>query len=185
VFVPGRRLAVALGVVGMLAGAVGCGGGSTPRTLPPLSTTPAANATTPPATTEKADLHAATAVVREYYSAINRLSRRMDARALSALSLPSCSCRAFVRDVRRTAAKNQRYFGHIKVVGLAATADSARQVQVFVTYDSSRGGTKADDGQILFIGRAHKGTKQNFVLQSVGTHWLIASIQLIKPGTPT
>ena len=186
VFVGGRRLAVACAVTGMLIAGAGCGGsGSGPRTLPPLTTAPAAGTTTSPTgDAAKAELHDATAVVREYFAVINRLSRRMDAGALAALSSPSCKCRAFVRDVRVTAGKHEHYFGRIHLVGLTAAADGPDQAEVLATYDSGAGGTAADDGHVLFRGQPHKNTVQNFVLRKVSDRWLIIAINLIKKGAP-
>lgn len=185
VFVAVRRLGLVLGVLGVLAAAVACGGGGAPpRSLPPItSTTPAAVSTHAPAHTRAADLAAATAVVRRYYAEINGLSSAMDSSAIARLSTRSCTCRRFVRAIDENAAAGQRYFGKIRVIALTAALDTATVAEVLATYNSTAGGTRAADGSVLYKGKPHHGTIENFTLRMTNHGWLIDDIKLIHRGT--
>src|SRR3954447_704771 len=168
VFVAERRQGLGIGlvavvVVACLAVLTGCSsGGSAPRTLPPLSTTPAAVTSTAPPTSKAAELAAVKAVVRRYYTLINQLQQSMNADAIAELSTPQCPCRSFVAAIRKTASQGQRYFGHIKIISLSADKDGPDYAEALATYDSSAGGTETRAGRIVYRGRPHHGTIENF-----------------------
>jgi hypothetical protein len=158
------------------------GGGSTPRTLPSLSSTPAAVTSPAPPTSKAAELAAVKAVVRRYYMLINQLQRSMNADAIAELSTPQCPCRSFVSAIRSTASRGQRFFGHIEIVGLSADTDGPDYAEVLATYDSSAGGTETGAGKIVYRGRPHHGTVENFLLQKQHGVWLIVSITVVQKG---
>ena len=190
-FVADRRRGLRIGLVagGMAAclalSACSGDGGSAPRTLPPLSTTPAAVTSTAPPTTRAAELAAVKAVVRRYYQLINGLHLSMNADAIAALSTRDCACRSFVAAIRNTASQGQRYFGHIHVVGLTADMDGPNYAEVLATYDSSAGGTVTNTGRVVYRGTPHHGTVENFLLTKRGGSWLISAITVIHRGEPS
>jgi hypothetical protein len=184
VFVGVRRLGLALGLLGVLATAVGCGGGgSRPRPLPPLTaTTPAAVTTQAPAHSRAADLAAATAVVRSYFAAKNQLSRGMNESTLASLSTSRCPCRSLLRDVRRVRSNSQTYFGRATLTNVTPTRDGPASIEVLVTYNSTAGGTRTSDGRVLYKGPAHHLVKQVFYLALLRGRWLIDNIVLLDAG---
>ena len=181
-FVADRHCRVA---IGLLTGAMvaclgvlsGCSsGGSAPRTLPPLSTTPAAVTSTAP-TSKAAELAAVKAVVRRYYSLINELHRSMDAEKLGSLMTPSCSCREQVDAIRQAASKGQRYIDTVRLVSLTPAIETPTQADVLVQYNALRGGLVSASGRTITSTRPQEGLKRFFVLQLIGDQWLIAGIR--------
>src|SRR3954470_12684800 len=109
VFVADRRQGLGIGlvavvVVACLAVLTACSGGaSAPRTLPPLSATPAAVTSTAPPTSKAAELAAVKAVVRRYYQLLNSPTPIANADALAALMTAECSCRRVSDSIRKMA----------------------------------------------------------------------------------
>jgi hypothetical protein len=182
VFVGVRRLAVATGVA-LLLGVTSCSSSSDqPRQLPPLSTTPVSTTSPAAVPDKKAALAEAEAVVREYFRAKNNLDRDVRAIQLANLVTPDCSCQELVRSARRLAHKGQHYFGAAHITGIHAVADSATNAEVVVTYDSTAGGTRDEDGRVIYRGSAHRGVTQNFYLRWDDSHWRIFNILLVDAG---
>src|SRR3954447_8253720 len=117
VFVAERRQGLGTGpvavvVVACLAVLTGCSsGGSAARTLPPLSTTPAAVTSTAPPTSRAAELSAIKAVVRRYYQLLNSPTTLANADALAALMAPNCKCREVAQSTREVATSGRHYYG--------------------------------------------------------------------------
>jgi hypothetical protein len=181
VFVGGRRRRVAIiAALAFAAGLSGCSGSSdSPTTLPPLSTTPAATQSTAPAANPKAE---AVAVVKQYFRLLNNLDHDMNARAFEGITAPDCPCRAFARDIRKTAAKGQHYFGQVHLTSTTPVVDSSQQIEVLTAYNSTRGGTADNAGRVLFRGPRRRGVTELFFVRRVGGAWLIARINIIHKG---
>lgn len=183
VFVAGRRIGVALGLAGVLTLSAACGGAKDePAHLPPISVTPASSASSSPAYDEQADLHAATAVVREYFRLKNGLTHGATPAQLAAVITPTCSCQELVQAARQLQQKNRYYFGRATIRNLTPSIDDRDHVEVLVTYDSSAGGTKADDGEVIYRGQAHHGVEQLFLVERVNENWAVADIKLLSDG---
>jgi hypothetical protein len=157
-------------------------GGSGPRTLPPLSITPAAVTSTAPPTSKAAELAAVKAVVRRYYQLLNAPTTVANADALAALMAADCSCRAASNATRRAAVAGESYFGKNRLRSLVANLDGAGQADVLVTYDYSAGGRKGSTGTVLSRSKAHRGATVDIGLTKVGSRWLMATILEIRPG---
>jgi hypothetical protein len=169
---------VAVVAAGLLASLSGCsGGGSAPRTLPPLSTTPAAETTSSPPTSKAAELAAVKAVVRRYYALINDLHDRMDPAPLAQLMTASCTCRQQLEAVRSAARKGQHYIDTVRLVSLTAALETRSQADVLVQYRALRGGLVTADGRPVTSTKPRAGIKRFFVLQKIGGTWLIAEIR--------
>jgi hypothetical protein len=165
-----------------------CGGSSSaPKSLPTLPTAtdpaPASASPTPTATSKKAELAAAKAVVARYYSLLNNLSKAMNADGFASIMTADCTCRAFVRDIRVTAAKHQHYFGVDHVNALKAVDAGPSAVQVLVRYSSAGGGIKTDSGSIVHRGHATHDATLNFQVKELAGRWLIYRIDLLSKGT--
>lgn len=167
-----------------LAGLTGCSGsGDRPQTLPPLSTTPAATSSPEPtATGKKAELAAATAVVRHYFQLLNGLSTNMNPAPFSALESANCPCRKFLKSLRDVAARGQHYFGHASLTSVTPAADSARLVEVLASYDSTRGGIKDADGRIVTSSAARRDVTALFYVEQHHGRWLVDRIVTVKAG---
>ncbi|MBV9293307.1 MAG: hypothetical protein JO222_12715 [Frankiales bacterium] len=175
-FVGLRRMVGALGLAALLAACPACSGsGSTPQTLPPVSgsPTPSASAT---ATSRQAELAAAEAVVRQYFSLVNRLRVRMNAAAIGRLMTPDCRCREQVAAIRDAARRGEHYVDHASSVTLTPAFQDQRAVQVLVSYNASVGGLVDSHGRRVTTSRPRRGVKRLFSLRLVSDHWLIASI---------
>lgn len=180
VFLLGRRVALACAALVAALVVAGCGGGgSKPVSLPSISPsdspTPTATIADPAA--------AAAAVVRRYLAVKSSLESNMDPQRLAVLETDDCSCRKFLESIRSTAADGNRYFGATKIRALTPTPDSLTKVEVLVLYDTTAGGTKTADGRVIYKGRPRKGVEALFTVTLVASHWLIADIANIKPGT--
>jgi hypothetical protein len=166
----------------MAALAAGCSSsGSSPTTLPQISTTPTNSASQAPTTDPKA---AAVAVVRQYFDAKNSAVADMDPTPLARIETSGCSCRRFLRSIRATARKKQTYFGTSRVRSLNLTASTMAKANVLAVYDTSRGGSKDAEGRILFIGPARRNVTALFTVVLVDRDWLIEDIANISPGRP-
>jgi hypothetical protein len=166
----------------MAFGAVACSGSSdSPRTLPPISTTPAPTQTTAPPQSPKA---AAVAVVREYFRLLNHLESDVTAQDFAALETAGCPCRKFLRSLQQISVQNQHYFGHATVVAATPVSDSPTSVQVLTSYDSTVGGIKDDSGHIVSSQPGRRGVTENFYLRKAQGRWLISNIVLVRRGSP-
>ena len=180
VFVGGRRLGLAVLAALISLGAVGCSGGSdSPQSLPPISTTPAPSQSSAAPQSPKA---AAVAVVREYFRLINNLEHDMNADAFIAITTPDCPCRAFARDIRKTAGKGQHFFGHIHVTNTTPAVDSPRQVEVLASYNSGHGGTADAEGHVLFRGPRRTGVTERFYVRLASGKWRVSQIDIVRKG---
>jgi len=185
VFVAGRRRGLGIGLLaaGIVLLSACSSSGSTPRTLPRLSTTPAAATSAAPPTSKAAELAAVKAVVRRYYALLNAPTTVANANALAALMTKDCTCRRVARSIRRLATAHRSYFGHSTVVTLRPSIDSQSNADVYVQYDYTRGGYRDDGGHILHIEPGHVGVKVDFRLVGNGSGWLIAQVDLITSGS--
>jgi hypothetical protein len=185
VFVGGRRLVLGSCLAALLAGAAGCSGsGSGPRSLPPLSTTPAARATTPPAVSEKAELQQATAVVREYFRLLNTRTSTRTERALSLLMTSDCTCQRVVKSIGEVLRKNQHYYGRNRVVSVTPALDGAQDADALVEYDYTDSGIKDSRGQVVTNTAGRRGTLLSFQLTRRGDKWLIRQVITVRKGRP-
>src|SRR5206468_12333734 len=125
------------------------------RTLPALSTTPAAQASSAAPTSKAADLAAVKAVVREYYRLLNGPTTVNSARKLTLLMVHGCTCLRVARSIRDAARKGQRYFGSAEVKNLVANLDGVGAADVLVQYDYSRSGLETASGTTLHVVPAH------------------------------
>lgn len=161
--------------------AVGCSSDpGHPRTLPNLTASP-----TPSPTPTVSDLAAAADVVRRYYALLNAETTLANANALAELMTSSCKCQEVAESTRRTAARNQHYFGKIRVTSMVPTLDGDAAADVLVHYDYTRSGVADSDGHVVRSspGRAQVGV--DFRLVHVKTKWLIAQIDAVSPGQTT
>jgi hypothetical protein len=178
VFVGGRRIAGLAVVIAM--GSAGCSGSSNaPRTLPPLSTTPAAIASTAPPENPKA---AAVAVVREYFLAKNMAVAEMDPTPLAAIETRTCPCRKFLDSIRQTAREGQTYFGRSHMRSAAVSGSASETVQVLATYDTTSGGTRDGSGEVVYRGPARVGVTAIFTVRRVRGRWLVSDIVNVRRG---
>jgi hypothetical protein len=183
VFVADRRRELRAGLAA--GGAAAClallaacgGGGSAPRTLPRLSTTPAAVTSTAPLAGKAAELAAVKAVVRRYYALLNALHKRMDPAPFAALMTSHCVCRAQVNAIREARDRNQHYIDTVRLVSLTAAMETDSRADVLVQYDARRGGLVDAAGRDVTSTRASAGVKRFFILEKTDGHWLIAEIR--------
>ena len=181
VFVEGRRLGLGTMAAVLALGLAGCGGGSDkPRSLPPLSTPTSTTPSTSPSQNPKA---AAMDAVRAYFHARNQLATDVEAVALQAVTTTDCACRALVRSARKLASEHRHYFGRAVITQMLPSTASATQVQLLVRYDSTAGGVRDDQGQVVSRDPAHHGVKQLFLVKLTAGKWRVAGIVLIKSGT--
>jgi hypothetical protein len=180
VFVGGRRLGLVPIAVALALGLASCGGSSdSPRSLPPLSTTPTTTQSTQPTQAPKAE---AVAVVREYFHAKNAAVASMNESLLDPLLTSGCPCRKFLRSIRHTRQAGNRYFGSSRMKAATPTVDSASSIEVLASYDTTRGGTKDSSGRVLFSGPARRNLTALFNVRLTGNAWLIADIVTLKSG---
>jgi hypothetical protein len=188
VFVADRRRELRAGLAA--GGAAAClallaacgGGGSAPRTLPRLSSTPAAVTSTAPLAGKAAELAAVKAVVRRYYALLNAPTTVANADALASLMTRECSCRAAASATRQAAVAGETYFGKNQLRSVVANLDGARQADVLVTYDYSAGGRRGSTGTVMSHSQAHRGATVDIRLTKLGDRWLMATILEIRPG---
>jgi hypothetical protein len=182
VFVGGRRLVLVPLAVVFALGLTGCSGSSdSPTTLPPISTTPAASQSTAPATDAKA---AALAVVKEYFRLLNNLENDMAVASFARLESASCSCRKLLTSLREARRRSQHYFGMAQVRSMKAVVDTPTAVEVLVTYDSTAGGLKGEDGSVITRAPGRNGVTENFYLQKLSSGWRIVNLVPVRRGTP-
>ncbi len=163
----------------------GCsGGGSAPRSLPPLSTTPAAVSSNAPPSSKAADLAAVKAVVRRYYALLNSPTTVANADALAALMTADCKCRRVADSTREVAERGQHYFGKTHVVAIRAVLDTRDSAEALVQYNVGTSGIETAAGRRLTVYPALHGAKVNFLLRRDGAHWRIRALVYIKPINP-
>jgi 3-hydroxymyristoyl/3-hydroxydecanoyl-(acyl carrier protein) dehydratase len=121
--------------------------------------------------------------VKRYYEILNHLSTDMNAAALASITAPVCSCRAFVHDIRETAAKHQRYFGVDHILAMKPVYAGPQTVQVLVRYSSAGGGIKTSSGTIVHRGKPTHDASLNFQLNRRNDRWLIYRIDLLSKGS--
>ncbi|HET7309884.1 MAG TPA: hypothetical protein VFJ17_01005 [Mycobacteriales bacterium] len=178
-FVAGRRRGLGIGLLtaGMVVLSACSSGGSAPRSLPALSTTPAAATSTAPPTSKAAELAAVKAVVRRYYALANQLHRTMDADPLAQLMTPDCSCRQQIQAIRSAAAVHNHYVDTATITSLTPALDSATTADVLVEFDAGVGGLVDASGRVITKSPPRKGIRRLFLLRLVGHQWLIAEIR--------
>jgi len=179
---PGLGLGlVAVAMAASLALLSGCSdGGSAPRTLPPVSTTPAAATSTAPPTSKAADLAAVKAVVRRYYQLVNRLHSEMPADAFASLMTPTCVCREQVAAIRQAVSKHQRYIDTATVISITPALESKTTADALVQYDAGAGGLVNSQGRRLTSAPPRHGLRRLFHLRLVAGVWLIDDIQNVS-----
>jgi hypothetical protein len=107
----------------------------------------------------------------------------MNADGFASITTQDCTCRAFVHDIRVTAAKHQHYFGIDHINALKAVDAGPSAVQVLVRYSSAGGGIKTDSGSIVHSGRPTHGASLNFHVRHLKGRWLIYRIDLLSKGS--
>jgi hypothetical protein len=179
VFVGGRRAGLGIGLLaaGVVALSACSGSGSAPRTLPALSTTPAADASSAPLTSRAAELAAVKAVVRRYYEFANQLRHKMDPAPLSRLMTADCSCREQITAIRTAATHGRHYVDTATVRSLTAELEGPTTADVLVEFDAGPGGLVDSAGHVITSVPARNGIKRFFRLRLVGVRWLIWEIQ--------
>jgi hypothetical protein len=175
-----RRLALLAAVAGLI-GTTSCSGAANPKTLPPLSPSPTASAT---ATDPSTDLAAASHVVRTYFNLKNHLGADMSTAPFEAIETASCECRRFLQSIRQVRSRRQHFFGAARVRALTPVRDSASQVEVLALYDTTAGGTKDENGHVVFQDRGRLGVEALFKLRTSGSEWQIDDIATVKAGVP-
>ncbi len=180
-----RRVATACLAVGLAsAGLAGCSGSSEkPRTLPPLSTTPAASSASSSPADEQTALAEATAVVRQYFHLLNGPTTLETAHALENLMTSGCECRKVASSTAAIARRGQHYFGQSRLVSITPSIDGPGAADALVQYDFTRGGIRAADGSIVSQTPGRVGALVSFVLERQNGGWLIARVAVLKPGT--
>jgi hypothetical protein len=181
---------MALAVAALLS-MTGCGSGSSsgPGTLPPLSAPPSTSpslASPAPSTSaaggKKAELAAATAVVRRYYRLLNAPTSEASANALQALILPNCKCQEIVRSLRSATRKHEHYVGSGHLTALRAAYDSPQQVQILVSFASTKGGLARGDGSFVQHTKAQRNVTENVFVFRTHADWMISEIDLVSAG---
>jgi hypothetical protein len=164
-----------------------CGGSSSaPKTLPtlPSATDPAPSSASPTATgtSKKAELAAATAVVKHYFKLLESSTSTSTVRQLQAVVLPGCACNQVVSSFREAVRRHEHYVGtgHIKFV--RPIFDSSSSAEVLIRFDSSAGGLARRDGSYVNrVGEQHD-VAENFDLQLESGAWRIQEVTLISKG---
>jgi hypothetical protein len=196
---PAGRYAVILAIATVLVSLAACGGGSSgPATLPALSSsvagpTPTATVASPVATpspttpptpsgraTRKAELAAATAVVRRYYAIANELRTHMDAGALAMLFTRSCPCQQQVRAIRAAAARHEHYIDQARLNVLRPELEGTNTASVLVDFDAGRGGLATRSGRQVTSAPAKNHVRRVFRLERTGARWLIFEIDAVR-----
>jgi hypothetical protein len=186
VFVADRRRELRAGLAA--GGAAAClallaacgGGGSAPRTLPRLSSTPAAVTSTAPLAGKAAELAAVKAVVRHYYALLNAPTTVANADALARLMTADCSCRRVAESTREVARRAQHYYGKTSVANVRVEIDNNSIAEALVQYSVARSGIAEANGRRLTNYAPVVGAKINFVLQLTKGEWLISQLIYIK-----
>lgn len=181
VFVTARRPGLAALLAAAAIGIGGCSGSDEPRTLPPLSTTPAATSSS--VSSQQDELKAATAVVRQYFRLLSAETNNATAEALERLTTSDCACRRTARSIRAAAAKHERYVGSARIKQVVPALDSHAQVEVLLTYDSTPGGLIDSNGRYIERVSAVTGTTLNFYVVARNGGWVIRQVITIHEGT--
>jgi hypothetical protein len=180
VFVGGRRMAAGSGAIALAAVLTACGGsGDSPTVVPPLSTTPAASASTAPADNPKA---AAVAVVKEYFRLLNAPTSVATADALDALMTVACACHKVALSTRNVAARHEHYFGRTTPTAVTPTIGDARHVDVLVDYDYTSTGIARADGSVVSRAPGRVGATLDFKLVRVTSAWRISELVYVRQG---
>jgi hypothetical protein len=157
--------------------------GSDPVGLPSLSPSATASSPSPSpsptATSKKAELAAATAVVKRYYEIANQLKIHMNADGLAALMTAGCPCRAQVRAVRRAARHGEHYIDHAHINEFVPSYEAPGAVFVLVDLNASRGGLSTASGHMVTSAPPAKHVKRVFRLIKVQDRWLIGRIEAL------
>ena len=188
-FVAGRRRGlgiglVTVGIVGVVALSGCSSAGSAPRTLPRLSTTPAAVTSTAPPTTKAAELAAVKAVVRRYYALLNAPTTVANANALAALMTPNCPCQRVATSTRQIAAKGEEYFGRTRLISITPSLDGADAADALVEYDYTAGGIRDLHGREITHSAGRRGVLMSLRFRRTNSGWLIADAVVLREGTP-
>ena len=179
---PRRGLLIGLAATCMAALAACSGGSSQPRTLPALSTTPAAVTSTAPPTSKAADLAAVKAVVRRYYALLNAPTTVENADALAALMTADCKCRRVADSTREVAQRGQHYFGRITNLSMTPSLDGDNSADALVQYDYSAGGIRDSVGRVIARTEGRTGTLLSFHFSKRSGRWLISSVSQLRAG---
>jgi hypothetical protein len=196
-----RLVGVILALTTVSASAAACGGGSSgPATLPALESaaatpsptasaasptappSPTTSAPTPPRNTRKAELAAATAVVRRYYSLLNAPTRASTANSLAALITSTCKCQEVVQSLRSAIRHREHYVGTGRLRAVRPRLNASTQAQVLVEFDSTAGGLVRSDGSFLVRTRAQRDVAESLSLVRQNAHWRIGLITLVSQG---
>jgi hypothetical protein len=185
VFVAERRHRLGIGLLAaaMVALSACSAGGSGPRTLPALSTTPAADASSNPPTSRAAELAAVKAVVRRYYALLNAPTTVANAKALAALMTPDCECRRVAESTRQIAERNQHYFGRVRLIAVTPALDGSALADALVQYDYSDGGIRTANGEVVSRSEGRRGTLLSFRFRRIRGLWLISEVVVVRKGS--
>jgi len=173
---------VALTAAVVTAGLTGCSGSSnSPTVLPPLSTTPAASASSTPAQNPKA---AAVAVVREYFRLLNAPTTTATATALGELMTAECACQKVADSTRQVAERHQHYFGKTTATSLIPSSIDAQHVEVIAEYGYTASGIARFDGSIVSRSGGRVGATLDIRLTRTAQGWRIAQLVYVRQGRP-
>jgi uncharacterized lipoprotein YmbA len=168
---------------------VACGSSSSaPKSLPQLpnttATPPASPSPTPTTLSKKAELAAATAVVKRYYSLLNAATTVHNASLIEDLMVKDCSCRRVAHSTSSVARQHKHYYGRTTVTALKPTLDGPGVADVLVRYDFTDTGIKTNSGRTLTHVDGRVDNQIDVRLALVNSQWLISELQVLGNGNP-
>jgi hypothetical protein len=133
----------------------------------------------------KAEVAAATAVVRRYYALLNAPTAEATVASLRALMTKTCSCQQVVGSIRAAIRRHEHYVGTGRVVAYRPVLDSRHEAEVLVNFDSTPGGLVGRSGRYVAHTEARRGVTQNVYLITTRRGWLMNEIELVSTGQAT
>jgi hypothetical protein len=171
----------------MLAGLVGCSSSpSAPKSLPQLPSTAAPTsadpAPSPSATRKKAELAAATAVVKRYYALLNAATTVHNANLIRDLMVKGCPCLRVAQSTQAVARNHRHYYGRTTVTALQPSLDGAREADVLVRYDFTDTGIETDSGRTVTRIPGRDDNRIDIRLELVNAQWAISELEVLSNG---
>jgi hypothetical protein len=186
---PGARQSYLLaGAALTVLGLAGCSSSSDsdPTSLPTLSpnasTASPAPSVSPSETGKKAELAAATAVVKRYYELLNAATTVENARRLETLMTPDCKCVRVAQSTRAVARRHRRYYGKTTLVAIRPSLDGPQDADVLVRYDYSTTGIETQSGEKLTSAPGRVDNQVDIRLRRSGSTWLISAVNVLSDG---
>jgi hypothetical protein len=164
-----------------------CGGSSSaPKSLPTLPTAtdpaPTSASPTPAATSKKAELVAATAVVKRYFKLLESSTSTSTVMQLKAVVLPGCTCNQVVSSFRGAIRRHEHYVGTGHITLVRPVYDSSSTAEVLIRFDSSSGGLAREDGSYVSRVSQQHDVAENFDVRLESGAWRIQEVTLISKG---